>query len=89
MQLRYLLILIIWNFIVFLFFGYDKRKAKKNERRVSEFSLLAMSFLLGGIGAFLGMYHYSHKTKKLKFKIFVPISTALTMLVIVNILRYQ
>lgn len=87
MVFRYLFFLTIWNLVVFLFFGYDKRKAKKGERRISEASLLTMSFMLGGLGAFLGMYHYRHKTMKLKFKVCVPIAAAITMFVYVAILR--
>lgn len=87
MIFRYLFFLTIWNLLVFLFFGYDKRQAKKGKRRVSEAMLIGMSFFLGGLGAFLGMYHYRHKTQKLKFKILVPTAAVLTMLVYVSILR--
>jgi uncharacterized membrane protein YsdA (DUF1294 family) len=50
----------------------DKLKSKKGAERISEDNLLLSSFL-GGIGAFLGMRLFRHKTKHLKFKISVPI----------------
>ena len=68
-----LLLLALWNFIVFITYGADKNRAIKNKWRVPERTLLWMAFLLGGCGAFLGMQTFRHKTKKLKFSFFVPL----------------
>ena len=64
--------LILWNFIVFIMFGIDKRKARRSKWRISESALLFSAALMGGIGALFGMYVFRHKTQKLKFKIGIP-----------------
>ena len=58
----------------------DKQKAKKDQYRTREKSFFVVSLLLGGIGTYIGMYKFRHKTKHLSFKILIPI------LLIVNII---
>jgi uncharacterized membrane protein YsdA (DUF1294 family) len=65
--------LILWNFIVFIMFGIDKRKARRSKWRISESALLLSAALMGGIGALFGMRVFRHKTQKLKFKLGVPL----------------
>ena len=67
----------IINFLTFLIFGIDKYKAKKNYSRISERALFLMCFIGGGIGGFVGMYTFRHKTKKWYFNLLVPISIVL------------
>ena len=69
----------IWNAAVFVLYGIDKRRAKRNRRRFRESTLLLAAALMGGLGAWLGMYSFRHKTKHAMFKIGVP------LLLIVNI----
>lgn len=71
-----------WNIIVFLLYGIDKYKAVKNKWRISEKVLLICAVLMGGIGAYLGMRAFRHKTKKPIFKIFVPILAVLNLVII-------
>lgn len=68
---------IIINIAAFILCGIDKRLAIKNKRRVSEFTLLFFSFLLGSLGMLIGMYIFNHKTKKAKFFLGVPCIIAL------------
>ena len=68
-----IIILIIWNFIVFAMYGLDKKKAKRNSRRISEKTLILSAFFMGGTGALLGMQIFRHKTRHLKFKIGIPL----------------
>lgn len=70
--------IIIWNFIVFFIYGLDKYRAKRHLWRIPEKTLLICSFLLGGMGAFLAMKYFHHKTRHLKFQILVPLSFLLT-----------
>lgn len=70
----YLTVLLIWNIIVMLTYGTDKIKAKRGSRRISEASLLLITFIFGGLGAMFGMVLFNHKTSKLKFRILVPIA---------------
>ena len=74
--------LIIWNVIVFLTYGIDKLKAIKNGWRISEKALLMLAFWMGGVGAYLGMQTFRHKTKKLKFNILVPLAVIFNMAII-------
>lgn len=69
----------LWNLIVFLMYGIDKRKARKDKWRISEKTLLLSAFLMGGIGAFLGMKSFHHKTLHTSFRIIVPLSAVLNI----------
>ena len=76
MELNVLILLfafIIYNTITFFVYGYDKYCAKKSKWRVPEKILILMAFVFGGIGAFLGMRLFRHKTKHIKFKILIPV----------------
>jgi len=53
----------IMSLITFILYGADKRKAKKGEWRIKEKTLLLFSVFGGGIGGFLGMALFRHKTK--------------------------
>lgn len=65
---------LIINIIAFFLYGLDKWKARKNVWRLPEITLLLPVFAGGGIGAFLGMLLFRHKTRHWKFKILVPLS---------------
>lgn len=82
MNILYILIF-IWNLLVFLMYGADKYYAKKEKWRIKESTLILSAFLMGGIGALLGIFAFRHKTRKLKFRIFVPIATILNVLFII------
>ncbi len=71
-------ILIIWNILVFLVYGLDKMLAIMDRYRISEKTLLTITFLLGGIGALFGMEVFRHKTKKPKFKALAYLSFLIT-----------
>lgn len=62
-------------------FYKDKQLARANVYRISEKKLLQSSFLLGGIGAFLAMNLFRHKTQHLKFKILVPMALVFNLVV--------
>ena len=65
--------LLIINVLAFVCYGLDKLKAKRNARRVSERTLLLLALVGGGVGAWLGMLVWRHKTKHAIFKFGVPI----------------
>lgn len=65
--------LLIINFISFCFFGIDKYKSIKHRYRISERTLLFISFIGGCFGAFFSMIIFHHKTRKKKFVILVPL----------------
>ena len=50
----------------------DKNKAKRGQLRISEKSLFVIALLLGGLGIYIGMYKFRHKTKHLTFTVGIP-----------------
>jgi uncharacterized membrane protein YsdA (DUF1294 family) len=61
------------NLIAFVLYGIDKKRAIRKECRISECVLLWMARLGGGIGCWLGIKLFRHKTKHAKFMIVVPL----------------
>jgi len=72
-SLSYLVIyLICINIFSFIYYGYDKLQAIRNDKnisRISEKSLLIVSFIGGTIGAIISMLLFRHKIKKLSFMV--------------------
>lgn len=64
--------LVIINLIAFLTFGADKRRARRDRRRVRESTLFLLAVLGGSIGALLGMYVFRHKTRHWYFCVGIP-----------------
>ena len=64
--------LVIINLIAFLTFGADKRRARRDRRRVRESPLLLLAAIGGSIGALLGMYVFRHKTRHWYFCVGIP-----------------
>ena len=75
-------IYIVWNIIVFLLYGMDKRKSIKGKWRTKEKTLILSAFLMGGIGAGFGMKIFRHKTKHIKFKILIPLAIIFNIAII-------
>ena len=74
--------LLIINIISFLFFGIDKYLAIKKKTRISEFSLLVLILAGGYIGSLLGMILFHHKTRKIKFYLYIIISIILSLYIL-------
>ena len=55
------------NIVLFILMGIDKRKAVKNKWRIRESVLLIVALLGGGIGGFVGMKVFHHKSRKWYF----------------------
>jgi uncharacterized membrane protein YsdA (DUF1294 family) len=84
----YLIIyLIIINLVSFFAYRIDKKRSEKGKWRIKESTLLLFSFFGGGIGSMFGMNIYHHKTKKLKFKLGVPLLTIISIVLIVLIIN--
>ena len=67
--------LLIVNVLAFVLYGIDKRKARKDKYRISESTLLWMARLGGGVGSWIGIRRFHHKTKHNRFVIIVPLWT--------------
>ena len=61
------------NIATFFLYGIDKYKAKKNQWRISEATLLTMAAIGGSIGAWAGMRLWHHKMMHKKFKYGIPL----------------
>lgn len=64
--MSWIIFMSIWAFIAM---GYDKRQAKRKGRRVPEKNLWLLAFIGGGIGAYVGMQMFRHKTRHTSFRI--------------------
>ena len=80
--------LAIWNIITFTLYGIDKRRARKSKWRISEATLIACAFLMGGLGALLGMSVFRHKTQHLKFKLLIPLAVLINVGFVVALLHF-
>lgn len=68
--------LIAINGIGFFLYGLDKAFSKqKGHPRIPERVLLWLARLGGGVGCWLGMLLFRHKTKHIRFKVLVPLWT--------------
>ena len=76
------------NLLTFAAYGIDKRKAQKNAWRIKESTLLLLAALGGGIGAWLGMELFRHKTQHRSFRICVPLFTLIWIVVIGGLYLY-
>ena len=83
------LYLLLINILGFVLYGIDKAKSKrKGNRRIPEQTLLWMARLGGGLGCWLGMMLFRHKTKHTRFMILVPLWTVLWAAAVVLLGRY-
>jgi len=62
---------VVLNFLAFLAYGSDKRRARKGKERTPEATLILWA-VVAAPGAYLGMRLFHHKTRKTKF-ILVPL----------------
>lgn len=67
--------LAIINLVGFVMDADDKAKAKQKARRIPEKTLLNIARLGGGLGCWLGMKKFHHKTLHKQFRIVVPLWT--------------
>lgn len=65
--------IVMLNIIAFILYGIDKKRAIKDQWRISESKLMIIAFIGGSLGALLGMIVFHHKTKHYKFKILIPL----------------
>ncbi len=79
---------LMMNGLGFILMEIDKKKARKQEWRISERTLLLTAFLGGGLGSLMGMRFFHHKTRHVKFQILIPISIFVNVLLIYCFYHY-
>lgn len=72
------------NIVGFLAMGIDKYKAIHNRYRISEKQLWLMALCFGALGSTLGMYCFSHKTRKWYFKYGFPLLTMIQIIILIK-----
>ncbi len=65
------------NLISFILYGTDKRRAIRGLWRIPESVLMLAVIFGGGIGGYLGMRIFHHKTRKPLFALGVPVITVM------------
>lgn len=82
--------LLFFNLVTYTVYAADKRRARRNRRRVPEKTLLLLAAFGGSVGALIAMYTLRHKTLHKKFTLGVPaILVAQIALVIFIIYRAE
>ncbi|MCF6138178.1 DUF1294 domain-containing protein [Pseudalkalibacillus berkeleyi] len=69
-------VLIVLNLYGIIIMFVDKRKAQRQQWRISEGHLWIVAIIGGAVGIFLGMRMFRHKTKHASFKYGVPMIIA-------------
>jgi len=64
---------VIWFYLVlspttFVMYGWDKKAAKSNRRRIPENILHTLELLGGWPGALIAQQHFHHKSRKLSYQ---------------------
>ena len=81
--------LAVINIIGFFIMGIDKAKAKRKAWRIPEKSFFIVSILGGGLGSWIGMYTFRHKTKHWYFVVGIPVIFFLELAVMVYFLAQR
>lgn len=79
--------LAVMTVVGFAIMGIDKRKSIKKAWRIPERTLILIAFLGGGIGSFLGMYMFRHKTKHSSFVILLPVAAVIYVIIILKLFK--
>ncbi len=80
--LAYLVIVTLMSLVTFVAYGFDKRRAQKDGRRVPEKTLHLMALFGGWPGALAGQKVFRHKTQKVSFRIVFWMCVALHIAVV-------
>ena len=84
----YAIAMAVMSVVAFFSYREDKSLAQKGAFRTPEKKLLLLAACLGGIGAFAGMKAFRHKTKHLRFQIFVPVCMILQLLLLAALIYF-
>jgi uncharacterized membrane protein YsdA (DUF1294 family) len=65
----YLAVVAVMSLVTYVAYGWDKRRAGRGGRRVSEQALHLMALLGGWPGAWIAGRQFRHKSRKLSFRV--------------------
>ena len=66
-------LIVIANIVSYALMGVDKKRARRDEWRISERTLFLAAICFGALGGVLGMNHFRHKTNHWYFRLFFPL----------------
>lgn len=81
-----LLYIVVINIIGLLLMKWDKYLARKQKWRIPENRIWLIALVGGAFGTTMGMYMFRHKTKHMKFILFLPI---LAILQVIGLIYWQ
>lgn len=84
-----LLYFLFINILVFIFAGYDKSQARKNNRRIPEKTLFLMALTGGSPGLLTAMLLFRHKTSKTSFIVKFAVILLLQVALILAYVNYK
>lgn len=85
-----ILYLSVVNSMALILYGMDKYLSKqKGARRIPERTLLWLARVGGGVGCWLGMILFRHKTQHVRFKVLVPLWTIIWVALIFFLFLHQ
>lgn len=74
--------LIIVNIAGFVIMGIDKRRSRQRGSRIPEKLLFLIAVIGGGCGIYMGMWIFSHKTKKPLFLYGIPLIILIELIIV-------
>ncbi|MCI6276229.1 MAG: DUF1294 domain-containing protein [Clostridium sp.] len=74
---------VIINLWMFYMMYRDKKLAKTHKWRISEKTLILGALAFGGLGMFMGMRVFHHKTKHTLFRIVAPLAAIIQIAVLI------
>jgi len=75
-----LVLYILWNLAGFIMVMLDKRRARRDDWRISEHTFFLWALAFGAGGILLGMYVFRHKTRHWSFVFGMPIICILNLI---------
>ncbi len=76
------------NIISIVITIYDKKASKKRGKRIPEKELIFLTVIGGGIGMYITMLAFRHKTKHPKFMVGIPVIVAVEILLLLLLKFY-
>jgi len=73
MQNFIVVLVVILNIFGFILVSLDKYKAKNRMWRIPERSFFLLSILGGGVGVYIGLFFFNHKTRHWYFMTIIPL----------------
>lgn len=67
----FILLFVVFNFITFGIFAFDKFLARTHRNRISEKTLITLAMIGGSVGAIFAQKFFRHKTRKFRYILWI------------------